>query len=428
MGFVGLYALCLPLEDETNVFAFFARILEDDPALGLPWILGFLIGSNICLFGFFLVLAGLKELPLKGSSRARTGFRMKMLGANVMAVMFWLIVVDDYSGQKHVAYLALPPVAWLGVALIRRGFRFDAISAAEVLSEDRRPPVVYLRSFRQDDDRLLPGVMRIFAFYVAMNFEQILTAILSPIGPVVAIGRPAEEVPELGAARMYFPNDEWREQIGAFMARARLVVIRMGTTDNVWWEIEEAIRTVDPTRLIVVAVESGKQRAQLLSRLGELLGRPLQEPQGRVPEWLMRALNLGFKGYEPPVFLAFSSRWEPRYERCGIRWGASALEHPAWPSIEYALRRILRTMGLNEHRRKSRGTAFALGLLLGWAGGHCFYLGQRRRGWTYLLLCWTMVPAFLSVRDTWRITLATREEFELRYPGFGAFPATARSV
>jgi TM2 domain-containing membrane protein YozV len=79
---------------------------------------------------------------------------------------------------------------------------------------------------------------------------------------------------------------------------------------------------------------------------------------------------------------------------------------------------------LEAKRRKSRETAFILALLLGWAGAHCFYLGQRRRGWKYLLFFWTMVPTFLSLRDVTRITMASRDEFEALYPAFRA-PAIA---
>jgi TM2 domain-containing membrane protein YozV len=424
VGFAGLYALCLPLGDEANVLAYFVRVFEENLPLALAWIAGFLITSNLCLFGFFLVLAGLRELPLKTSARARSGFRLKIVGANALAVMFWLVVLDDYSGSSHLSYFALPLAAWIGIALIRRGFRYDAISAAELLAKDARAPVVYLRSFRQDDDRLVPIYLRLFMFSVAINFEQILAAILSPIGPFVAIGRPAEDVPELGAARMYFPDDQWREQICAFMERARLVVIRLGTTDNIWWEVEHAIRTVDPARLILVVVESRKKQENLLRRLGELLGKPLREPEGWIPAWLWSVLRLGIQSYEFPLFLTFSSNWEPRFERCGIRWGASTFEHPAWPSIEYSLRRILRGLGLEAKRRKSRETAFILTLVLGWAGAHCFYLGQRRRGLKYLLFFWTMVPAFLSLRDATRITMASRDEFETLYPAFRAAVST----
>jgi TM2 domain-containing membrane protein YozV len=424
VGFAAIYALCLPLGNEANVLAFSVRVFQGNLPLALAWIAGFLLATNVGVIGFFLVLAGLKELPLKTSARAGTGFRLKIVGANALAVGVGLVAMDENGGPSGAAYLVIIPFAWVGVTLIRRGFRYDAISAAELLVKDARAPVVYLRSFKQDDDRLVPIYLRLLIFFVALNFEQILAAILSPIGPFVAIGRPAEDVPELGAARMYFPNDQWREQICAFMERARLVVIRLGTTDNIWWEVEHAIRTVDPARLILVVVESRKKQENLLRRLGELLGKPLREPEGRIPAWLWSVLKLGLQSYEFPLFLTFSSNWEPRFERCGFRWSASAFEHPAWPSIEYSLRRILRGLGLEAKRRKSRETAFILTLLLGWAGAHCFYLGQRRRGWKYLLFFWTMVPAFLSLRDATRITMASRDEFEALYPAFRA-PAIA---
>jgi TM2 domain-containing membrane protein YozV len=424
VGFAAIYALCLPLGDQANVLVYCVRVFQENLPLALAWIAGFLLATNVGVIGFFLVLAGLKELPLKTNARARIGFHLKIAGANALAVMVGLVAMDENGGPNGAAYLVILPLAWVGVYLIRRGFRYDAISAGELLSQDARAPVVYLRSFRQDDDRLVPIYFRLLMFFVAINFEQILAAILSPVGPFVAIGRPAEDVPELGAARMYFPDDQWREQICAFMERARLVVIRLGTTDSIWWEVEHAIRTVDPARLILVMVESRKKRENLLRRLGDLLGRPLLEPEGRLPAWLEGALRLGLRSYEYPLFLTFNSRWEPRFERCGFRWSASAFEHPAWPSIEYSLRRILRGLGLEAHRRKNRETAFILTLLLGWAGAHCFYLGQRRRGLKYLLFFWTMVPAFLSLRDATRITMATRQEFEALYPGFRA-PATA---
>ena len=428
VGFAAIYVLCLPLGNEANVLAFSARVFQENLPLALAWIAGFLLATNVGVIGFFLVLAGLKELPLKTSSRARIGFHLKIAGANALAVGLGLVAMDESGGPSGAAYLVIIPLAWAGATLIRRGFRYDAISAAELLAKDARAPVVYLRSFRQDDDRLLPIYFRLLMFFVAINFEQILAAILSPIGPFVAIGRPAEDVPELGAARMYFPDDQWRDQICAFMERARLVVIRLGTTDNIWWEVEHAIRNVDPARLILVVVESRKKQENLLRRLGELLGRPLCEPKGRIPAWLGSALKLGLQSYEFPLFLTFSSNWEPRYERCGFRWSASAFEHPAWPSVEYSLRRILRGLGLEAHRRKSRETAFILTLLLGWAGAHCFYLGQRRRGLKYLLFFWTMVPAFLSLRDVTLMTMASRNEFEALYPAFRAPAITAVST
>jgi len=46
---------------------------------------------------------------------------------------------------------------------------------------------------------------------------------------------------------------------------------------------------------------------------------------------------------------------------------------------------------------KSRTTAGILALLLGGAGIHKFYLNKPVMGIIYLLLCWTFIPAIISL-------------------------------
>ena len=85
------------------------------------------------------------------------------------------------------------------------------------------------------------------------TIEQELTRVLSRVGPVVAIGRPGDSLPELGAARLYARDDEWRAKVSELMLRARLVVIRAGPTPGLQWEIEEASRLLPPERVVLVS-------------------------------------------------------------------------------------------------------------------------------------------------------------------------------
>ncbi|MCV6615725.1 MAG: NINE protein [Cellvibrionaceae bacterium] len=58
---------------------------------------------------------------------------------------------------------------------------------------------------------------------------------------------------------------------------------------------------------------------------------------------------------------------------------------------------LLRTLQINpDFRYKSKMTAALLAALAGAIGMHRFYLGQRR-GFYYLLLCWTLVPYLLAL-------------------------------
>jgi TM2 domain-containing membrane protein YozV len=422
---VAMGGLDQTFRDEPDVWASFVRNFRENAAIPIALALGFELFVALWLFGFFVVLAGLKEQPLRTSKRARAGIRTKLLGANlILATAFLLSALQSSpSIDSWVAYGAVPIAAWFGVNLLRVGFRHDVAAAEDLLSRDHRAPVVYIRSFQEDDDLLIPWYSRVLGgFAVGVTFEQILAATFNQVGPFVAIGRPAEALPELGAARVYYKDTEWRAKIVELMGSARLVVIRAGGTENLWWEIEHARRTVDPRRVIVAVVERGKTASDWLSRLGDVIGRPIHQPADRIAEWARPMWNALFGGNLRPLFVTFNSSWEPRLERCRYRLSASGLKNPAWPSIEYALQRALAELGIEVRGRKSRVTACVLGLLLGWSGAHYFYTGQRRRGWVCLLLWWTVVPAGLGIRDAVRMTLASREEFEARYPGFALYP------
>ena len=101
------------------------------------------------------------------------------------------------------------------MALFRRSRRHEAVSAAQAMADDPRPPVLYLRSFQDDgsvllDDQGLPGMQALTRATSPTSSEEELARILEQIGPVVAIGKPGEKLPELGAARLYVSHEEWQ--------------------------------------------------------------------------------------------------------------------------------------------------------------------------------------------------------------------------
>lgn len=66
---------------------------------------------------------------------------------------------------------------------------------------------------------------------------------------------------------------------------------------------------------------------------------------------------------------------------------------------------------------KSRTTAAVLALLLGGLGVHKFYLGQPLWGLTYLLLCWTFVPALIGFLEGILLLLMSDATFQAKYSG-----------
>ena len=137
----------------------------------------------------------------------------------------------------------------IGVAVVRRGKQLASRDAKQLLAERGKGVVAYLRSFRDDgsgsdDSNLsdLPAVTR--------SDEENLARALSPIGPMVAVGKPGEKLAELGAARLYVSDDDWQAEVDDLLERSSLVVLRIGSTPGFWWEVSRAIQRVPPEKIL----------------------------------------------------------------------------------------------------------------------------------------------------------------------------------
>jgi hypothetical protein len=176
-----------------------------------------------------------------------------------------------------------------------------------VLARDARPPVLYLRAFA--DDTAAGGVYTRTALPVApASEEEQLAHALNEIGPCVAVGRPGEALPALGASRTYVGDDHWKETVLRLMARARLVVFRAGATDGVLWEMYEAFRRLRPEQLLILVPDGPAQYAAFRDRAERDLGV-------RLPDYPDRARVAGtlrgiiaFLPGRAPYFLTFQSK------------------------------------------------------------------------------------------------------------------------
>ena len=190
----------------------------------------------------------------------------------------------------------------LGAASVLKRFqtrakRMVSIGAATKLQQDPRPPVVYLRSFAKDAH--------------SSSFEERLLRELDVVGPVIAIGRPGETLPPLGAYRLYPKPDQWREAVVRLMQLSGAVVLRGGKTEGVLWETARAREYVPPERLLIMLpgtnpeepgyAHSEKEPARLEERYREF--RELV--QGNFPKGLPeRSDGAGF--------VCFDVDWNPR--------------------------------------------------------------------------------------------------------------------
>jgi len=391
--------------------------------------------ANVFALGMIVFLAGFTNLPLLTNRRARKGAWVKLAAANLLIVCFGVIFLEDSQSFKEsweeswiyiVGLVLFLFIARSGVLLLRRGWKYDATPAEKLLERDRRPPVVYIRSFK-DDDKIMLGSSRVrrlltpLAFTAAITPEQELAIIMNRAGPVVAIGRPGEALPELGAARLYVGDDQWRDKITDLMKRARLVVIRGGATANLWWEIDQARMLLPPRKLILVSLGKDKDAKSFEAEVEKKFGRPESSDAPRKKLLLRRLVSLMMPlGNDIGRIIYFGEDSKSYVEPIGFfvpswKWLFLAPYRPYRESLDSAFRRVFKQLDLPWVDRKNRTTAALLGLFVGWFGFHHFYLGNKRRGMYYLLFWWTLVPLFLAWKDAIQLALTDEQEFERKF-------------
>ena len=227
-----------------------------------------------------------------------------------LAGMVWLVVGLGLS-------------LWGMQSLMHRR-RFRAKLAHEVVKEDQRAPVIYLRSFKDDEVAsrvtFMGGGVRFISY---VTEEEQLAEAMNKIGPFLAIGQPGEPildlrdlrrnpnrseaqkklakalawfklalsigpailwvprdevVPDLGAARMYVSDDAWQGRVKELISQAQLVVLRAGETDNLLWEVQTVASAVRPERIVFLLPFSNQKKYDIFrEKTAHLFPKPFPE-------------------------------------------------------------------------------------------------------------------------------------------------------
>lgn len=121
---------------------------------------------------------------------------------------------------------------WLHQYVHRVGRKLVHLSASERLLIDPRPPILYIRSFADDQKGIA------MELYGSVTEEESLVQVLNKVGPVFAIGKPGETLPTLGAARVYVSDDDWKDVVSDMMDKACFVFCRIGNTSGLEYEMK----------------------------------------------------------------------------------------------------------------------------------------------------------------------------------------------
>lgn len=141
--------------------------------------------------------------------------------------------------------LLLVVAGWVSMRLESWARRTVRLTMEEALEADLRAPVVFLRSFL-DDQVALPRSWRPISDFLLQpgmkidGLDQLLLREGFSVGPVVALGKPSDPYPPYGAARGYFAHENWQGAVKQLCLNARSIVICVDDSEagGVWWELE----------------------------------------------------------------------------------------------------------------------------------------------------------------------------------------------
>jgi hypothetical protein len=229
--------------------------------------------------------------------RCATGIAMEIFGRAITIVGVVITLVAILSGSLWAVFILY--ICVLGLKLQLWGRRYSRRSAESVLARDQRPPVVYLRPFNSDMETTTFGEVESLSDLIigSLGFgggwrrwerypklvyliprlilsaprteEEELSYALNWIGPTIAVAHPGETLPPAGIPRLKLDPDNWQAEVSFLLRRARLVVVRCGSSrnssDGYWptdrsegvsggigWELSAAISEVHPDKLILL--------------------------------------------------------------------------------------------------------------------------------------------------------------------------------
>jgi len=156
--------------------------------------------------------------------------------------------------------------------------RLTLQTASDAVAQDPRPPVLFLRSFEEEQVPLrharVPWFLRGFdpgSEYGTL--EEMIVLNLTYVGPVVAVADPSRTEIPIGAARWRLDNDEWQRFVEEQIRGARLIVVGLAETAGLRWEID-AVRRVPGAldKTIFVCPPRSERSVEMIAPLADALG------------------------------------------------------------------------------------------------------------------------------------------------------------
>jgi hypothetical protein len=187
---------------------------------------------------------------------------LALLAAGIIVVVLGLDSLEPrpifFSGDEYQGVAAAAAglgAMFFGAFLQKRSRQLLQPSAGQVIEADKRPPVLFLRSFGDEAARIEIKTVQTGDSGSQTEYARLEDALaeqLYAFGPLIAIGKPGERLPSLGAARSYYADDQWQGVVMRWLTDAVLIVVVAGLTKGLEWEIRSIASGGQLAKLIVL--------------------------------------------------------------------------------------------------------------------------------------------------------------------------------
>ena len=254
------------------------------------------------------------------------------------------IPVDSVILLNIVLLLAVIGLFLGGKYMTRLGKRLSALPADQAMANDPRAPVLYLRSFK-DETFTSQHIGEVgIGLWSKMGGiatrEEDLTVVLEEIGPVIAIGKPGERLPQVGAARFYASDEDWQSLFLEQLARAQLVVLRAGSTPGLMWEFQQVFQHTVPAKIIILVPLLDHST---WTEFSDAVGASLPKDLPNLPKSLPKSsIGAGLLGY-----LSFNEAGQSEYHKFETppqNFIRKRRMHPLVPTYKWSFRPVFESL------------------------------------------------------------------------------------
>jgi hypothetical protein len=175
-------------------------------------------------------------------------------------------------GTQSARLVVLAAVLVAARSIWRLGTRFNLRRRDQIILTDK-PPVLLLRSFVDDVAGIPPNALFPRLFWRPKRLEETIGEELTRAGPFVAIGKPGERLPQIGAHRLYVADSQWQELVKSYIARSQWIILIAGKTMWVQWELADIVAQRRVGQLLIVFPRiADKDRAERWENLKPVFG------------------------------------------------------------------------------------------------------------------------------------------------------------